>query len=171
MAGITSYPLTPGTGFAGQIADECPVRYIRSARNKEAVALPFGLAFKRGAADGEVLLPTAGTDKIVGIGVHRHDVNTIGSSAWAATAGIPVDDRFDLLSEGVVYVVVEEAVVENDPCFVRYATGSGGSQKGAFRKSADTATAVQVKGARFLASGALGAIVPVQFSALTAITT
>lgn len=170
MAGITSYPLTPGTGFAGQIADEAP-RYVRSAVNKEAAAIPFGLAFKRGAADGEVLLPTAGTDKIVGIGVHRHDVNTIGSTGWAADAGIPAGDRFDLLSEGVVYVKVEEAVVENDQAYVRFAAGAGGTQKGAFRKSADTATAVAVKGARYLASGALDSIVPVQFSALTAITT
>lgn len=167
---ITSYPTAPAVGFAGQIADEAP-RYVRSAVNKEASAIPFGLAFKRGAADGEVLLPTASTDKIVGIGVHRHDVNTIGSSGWGTDAGIPTGERFDLLSEGVVFVKVEEPVVENDPCFVRYASGAGGTQKGAFRKSADTNTAVQVKGARYLASGSSGAIVPVQFSALTAVTT
>jgi hypothetical protein len=36
----------------------------------------------------------------------------------------------------------------------RYATGAGGSQKGAFRKDADTATALLVKGAKYLTTQA-----------------
>lgn len=167
---VTSYPTSAPLGFAGQLADEAP-HYVRSAVNKEASALPFGLAFKRGAADGEALLPTAGTDKMIGIGVHRHDVNMVGASGWGATAGMPAGERFDLLLNGVVWVLVEEAVVENDPCFVRFAAGAGGTQKGAFRKSADTATAVIVKGARFLSSAAIGGLALVEFSALTAVTT
>src|SRR6266498_314946 len=125
MAGITSYPTTFVRGFAGQIADEGP-RYIRTGVNKEtSLAIPFGLAVKKGTNDDEVLLPTATGDKPCGILVHRHDVNTIGSSAWASTAGVPAGDRADILSEGVVYVIAEETVVQNDVAYMRF-QGSGG---------------------------------------------
>ena len=162
MAGITSYPTAPSTGFAGQIADEAP-RYVDSAVNKEAVAIPFGVALKKGAAEDEALLPTLTGDVIIGIAVHRHDVNTIGSGGWAADAGIPASDRFDLLKKGVVYVKVEEAVVQYDKAFVRFASGAGGTQKGAWRKSADTATARAVNGAYFLKGASAGGIAPLCF--------
>jgi hypothetical protein len=163
MPGIISYPTTPAIGFAGQIADEGP-RYIASAVNKAASPLPFGIALKKGTNDDEAILLAATTDPLAGIAVHRHDVNTIGSSAWASDAGIPIGDRFDLLRHGVVFVKVEEAVVQGDKAFVRFLTGAGGTQPGAWRKSADTATARAVAGAYFLKSGAAGSIVPLYFN-------
>lgn len=163
MPGITSYPTAPSKGFAGQLADEAP-RYITSAINSVGAPIAFGIAVKKGANEDEAVLLTATGDKLAGISVHRHDVNTIGSSAWAADKGIPDGDRFDLLKEGVVFVKVEEAVVQGDNAFVRFATGAGGTVVGSWRKSADTATARAVVGAYFLASGALGAIVPLYFN-------
>lgn len=162
MAGITSYPTAPGIGFAGQIADEAP-RYIDSAINKAAAAIPFGIGVKKGTNEDEAVLLAATGDVLIGIAVHRHDVNTIGSSAWAADAGIPVNDRFDLMKRGVVYVKVEEAVVQGDKAFVRFAAGAGGTQLGAWRKSADTATARAVNGAYFLKGAASGGIAPLYF--------
>jgi hypothetical protein len=44
--------------------------------------------------------------------------------------------NFNVLRRGSVYVQVEEAVVAHDVVFVRYAAGAGGTQLGAFRKSA-----------------------------------
>jgi hypothetical protein len=167
MPGITSYPTTPAKGFAGQIADEAP-RYVASAINKVGAPIAFGIAMKKGTNDDEAVLLAATGDKLAGISVHRHDVNTIGSSAWASDKGIPDGDRFDLLRDGVVYVKVEEAVVQYDNAFVRFASGAGGTVLGSFRKSADTATARAVAGAYFLASGAAGAIVPLYFNFSTA---
>jgi hypothetical protein len=40
-----------------------------------------------------------------------------------------------------VLVTVEETVKDGDPVYVRYASGSGGSQLGSFRTSADSSTA------------------------------
>ncbi len=167
MPGITSYPTTMTSGFAGQIADEAP-RYIASAICKETSPCPFGLGVKKGTNEDEALLPTATGDVLIGISVHRHDVNTIGSSAWATAAGIPVGDRFDLLKEGVVYVKVEEAVVQGDKAYVRFASGAGGTQLGSWRKSADTATARAVNGAYYLKGAASGGIAPLYFNFSTA---
>ncbi len=167
MPGITSYPTTPGTGFAGQIADEGN-RRVASAVNKTGAPIPFGIAVKKGTNDDEAVLLAATGDKLAGIAVHRHDVNTIGSTAWASDAGIPDGDRFDLLEEGVVNVKVEEAVVQGDNAFVRFEAGAGGTQLGAWRKSADTASARAVVGAYFRKSGAAGAIVPLYFNFSTA---
>jgi len=170
MPGITSYPTAPAVGFQGQIADEAP-RYVRKARNKEAAPIPFGLAVKKGTNEDEAILPTAGTDKVVGIAAHTHAMNTIGSTGWSADAGIPADEVFDLLRKGVVWVKVEQAVVQGDLAFVRFAAGAGGTQKGAFRKDADTATAMLVKGAVFLTGAAAGGLAQLEFDALTAQTT
>lgn len=164
---ITSYPTTPSIGFAGQLADQSP-RHIESAINKEGVAIPFGVAVKKGAGEDEAVLPTLTTDVLSGITVFRHDVNTFGASAWGSDAGIPVGDRFDLLLVGVVLVKVEEAVVQGDKAYVRFAAGAGGTQKGAWRKSADTATARAVNGAYFLKGASAGGYAPLYFNFSTA---
>lgn len=164
---VTSYPTTAPIGFAGLLSDQGP-RRVDSAINKEAVAIPFGVAVKKGAAEDEALLPTLTTDVLIGISVFRHDVSTFGSSAWGADAGIPVNDRFDLLKEGVVMVKVEEAVLQYDKAFVRFTAGAGGTQKGAWRKSADTATARAVNGSYFLKGAAAGGFAPLYFNFSTA---
>ncbi len=145
MPGITTYPLSPTAGFAGQIADEAPRYVTASGINKEAAALQFGLAVKKGTNEDEILLPTAAGDLIAGISVHRHDVNTIGATSWLSDAGIPVGDRADILRKGVIFVKVEEAVVQGDKAYSRFqpgtAAGAVNDQKGAWRKSADTLVA------------------------------
>lgn len=164
---VTSYPTAAALAFAGMIADQAP-RHIESAVNKEAAAIPFGIGVKKGAGEDEAALPAAAGDVLSGIVVHRHDVNTIGSAGWGADAGVPVDDRFDLLRAGVVMVKVEEAVNQGDKAFVRFAAGAGGTQLGAWRKSADTATARAVNGAYFLKGAAAGGFAPLYFNFSTA---
>lgn len=63
-----------------------------------------------------------------------------------------------VLAEGRVWVVVEEAVNAGDAAFVRFAAGAGGTQLGAFRKSADTASAVALPGSRYMTTAAAGAL-------------
>ena len=65
-----------------------------------------------------------------------------------------IGDALDAVS-GKVWVAVEEAVSAMDPVYVRYATGSG-TQKGAFRKSADSSTAAALTGGRYLTSASAG---------------
>jgi len=57
---------------------------------------------------------------------------------------------------GRIWVLVEEAVSNGNQAYVRFASGAGGSQLGAFRKSADTATAAALPNA-YYRSNALAA--------------
>jgi hypothetical protein len=97
---------------------------------------------------------------VKGITMHRH------TDPFGGSAGLADKAAGSLLRDGRIYVAVEQAVVAGDPVFVRYATGAGGSQRGAFRKDADTATALLVKGAKYLTTQAtIGGIAAVEFDA------
>jgi hypothetical protein len=137
-----SYNEKNPVAFAGMLADIGP-KFSSTGWNEEAAPIPFGLGLTKGANEGGYKLPAASTDKIVGVGLHSHDVNRIGYLAWATDAGIPAADKFNLLEEGRCYVKVEEAVTAQDPAYCRYRYGSvaGLDQKGAFRKSADATAA------------------------------
>lgn len=156
------YQATMAKAFAGMKAD-LTFDYVRSYAQAEASAeIPFGVAVMQGATDNSALLPTsATTSKFLGVVLHSH----VYDSTQLGDTGVKPKNVLSVLSRGTVYVQVEEAVVVGDRPFVRYATGAGGSQKGAFRKSADTATAVELKGARYLESGGAGSIVAVEFDA------
>lgn len=71
-------------------------------------------------------------------------------------------DTVSVMRKGAMYVISEELVVAGDPVFVRVVAGAGGTQVGALRKSADTASAVQIVGARFARDAAAGAITIVE---------
>lgn len=68
---------------------------------------------------------------------------------------------FPVLEDGVVFVKVEEAVSKGDAAFVRFAAGTG-TQLGAFRKTADSASAVALPGAFYESDAAAGALVKVR---------
>lgn len=162
----TSYAINQGVPYAGLLGEEGYPNSIRTALNEVTAGLPFGIAVKKGTADDGVINLSAGTDKVWGITVHRHSVNTIGSAAWGATVGSPLNDRLDILCAGTVWVKVEEAVTPASPVFVRFASGAGGTILGSFRASADTTTALALKGARYLTSASGGGYAMVEFNAL-----
>ncbi len=74
----------------------------------------------------------------------------------AVTADYIDGEMVPCLSMGGIWVFTETAVLDGDPVFVRIASGAGGSALGAFRTTADTSTAVQVVGARFVRDCAAG---------------
>jgi len=161
----TNYDFDAPAAFAGQLGDLSP-KHVRSSRNEETTAIPFGVAVKQGTGDDDVLLPDTATDEIIGITVHSHahDSYTAGVADGVATKG-----SVDVLHGGTVFVQVEEAVAPGDQVFTRIADGVADAtktQKGAFRKSADTATAIRVRGARFLTTAAAGGFALVEFDSL-----
>jgi hypothetical protein len=158
----TDYSLSQPVAFPGQLAD-LTFKRITTAVNKQAAAIPFGVGVTKTTGDGNYKLPAAAGDKVYGIAVHSHDYD---QRNLTGAQGVDIDQDFNLLEEGVVYVKVEEAVVDGDPVFVRYASGAGGTQLGSFRKSADTATAGAVKGAIYRSSAAIGGFAVVEFSKL-----
>lgn len=80
-----------------------------------------------------------------------------------AVATYPINSALPLRREGRVWVLVEEAVNNGDQAFVRYATGSF-TQKGAFRKSADTATAAALPNAYYRSNALAGGYAVLELS-------
>lgn len=156
------YSTSQPVAFAGMIGD-LSFKRVSTGVNKQGAAIPFGVAVTKAAGDGNYDLPNAAGDKVFGIVLHSHDYD---QRDLTGAQGVPVDCDFNLLEEGVAYVKVEEAVVDGDAVFARFAAGAGGAQLGAFRKSADTATAGAVKGAKFRSSAAAGGFALVSFSQL-----
>jgi len=168
----TSYPLNMGGAFAGMIGD-ARKHDIIAAVNGQGAEIPFGVFMRRsttptaGSVDEEkYLLPSTGGQKMAGIAIHRHGGN-ITPALTGATAGVKIGETFDLMTRGSAWVVVEEAVKQDDPVYVRHtANGSGKLQLGAVRKDADSNNAQRVTGARF-ARGCTGAgVVEVEFDAV-----
>jgi hypothetical protein len=143
----TAYSIEQPIAFVGMFAD-FGSSYVRSARNTDAGNVPFGIAVKKGTNDDDFALPTAGADKIIGVLASSHARDNI--SLLGATDAVKPSAMANLCLRGRVYVLPEQAMIPTDAVFFRFATGAGGSQKGALRKDADTATAAAWNGARLL---------------------
>lgn len=164
---ITDYSLFIEKGVEGQIGSAADI-YVRGSHeqafNNSTALIPFGRIVVAKDADnlGEVTLPDATGQKVLGITheyqVYEKDENNLG--------GVPAGREISYLLRGIVYCLVEVAVVPSDPVFFRHtAAGVPGpfDAIGRLRIDADTATADAISGVKFLRSGAAGDIVPVRF--------
>lgn len=139
--------INPLSGLPGQIADSNP--YVLNTLNsgESALKIPFGAAMKMDAATGGYKLPAAAGDisnrmavAIIGTrGLNSSYIN--GVLTVGETDGVSAGNSVTGALEGVIFVQVEEAVSVGQQCFIRFASGAGGTQLGSFRASADTATA------------------------------
>lgn len=154
----TSYSINQLTAFAGQLGDIGP-HDIGTFTNSVLASVPFGVAVSMDptSGDGHFKLPAASGDLVrnllLGVTSATQAIENLGSGG-----GYKINAAVGVLKKGRVWVQVEEAVVAGDPVFVRIAAGAGGTQLGAFRKTADTASASQVlEGMQYLTSAsALG---------------
>lgn len=162
----TSYDFAAPAAVGGLIADLAHSN-IRSARNGEAAAIPFGIAVKKGTGDSDIKLLSALTDEIVGIVAHDHAHDAFSSGS---PAGVETKGSANLLVSGTAFVQVEQAVTPADPVYARVAASGDGlrTQAGAFRKDADSGTAAPVRGARFLTTAAANGFAVVEFDSLVA---
>ena len=160
-----AYTQDPAVAIEGMRVDMS--RHVDDLSATADVAISFGLAVTRvagGAADDRpprAALPT-GAGGITGgafLGVAVADVTL---EQLAAAVGYSIDDALTYRRVGRIWVLVEEAVVLGDDVFVRHAAGAGGTQLGAFRTSADTATAAQVPGASFRSIAGIGGLAIVE---------
>ena len=122
------------------------------------VAMQGGLLVVQGSADEKCKLPTASTDitsVLKPLGITRDNIARDPNFPSGGTAGYTyqIGDSVEIVSQGEVWVQVEEAVAPGDDVYVRYDTGSG-SQKGAFRSSADSTTAALLSGAVYRTTAA-----------------
>lgn len=162
MAVQTTVSFDHAVAIAGGVRGVVPQTRTRVAE----VAIQAGLAACQGTADAQCKLPTTSGEVAKVLGIAPSRVTSDPNFPPGGTAGFAyqIGDAVDLVPEGQVWVVVEESVVAMDPVFVRFATGAGGSQKGSFRKSADTATAAQLTGARYLTSASANGLALVEIN-------
>jgi hypothetical protein len=139
--------INPASGLPGQIADSNPYSLNTLNNTEGTLKIPFGAAMKLDAASGGYKLPAAAGDitntmsvAIIGTrGLNSSYVN--GVLTVGEVDGVSPGNSVTGAHQGVIYVTVEEAVQIGQACFIRFASGTGGTQLGAFRASADTATA------------------------------
>lgn len=96
-------------GYAGEIADMNDP-HTMTRINDQALAIDFGVAVARSAADDTCKAPTADADKIIGISV-RHAVRPADSSnnvTYAQRDAVPV------LKNGNIYVLAYENSTRGD---------------------------------------------------------
>lgn len=156
MAPQTSYSVEHAAAYQGGRADSGLLDAL-TGRNTDAGVIPFGCAVAYGTANAllsprdyvPMKLPAGSTDKILGVLIHDMAHEASYPFGTSSPTGVAVGDLGSIAQKGRVYVPCEQNVTPADPVFVRYAAGAGGSQLGAFRKDADTATAVALSGAKF----------------------
>ena len=157
----TSYSINQAAAQGGGLYDMGPNDIVSAVDPTEVV--PYGVALCRGVADSECKLPSSSGDvaKIIGVSVLSH---TNEQALGTNISNYPMGKDIPLLRKGRMWVKVEESVTAGSPVFVRFASGAGGSQLGAFRTSADTASAAQVMGAVFAGSAAAGGVAIVELN-------
>lgn len=118
-----------------------------------AEIIPFGVGVVF-TAEQTCELPDA-TGEVTGQG--GWGVALIDPNLPTGSTGYQIGDPVRVITRGRVWVLTEEALANTDPPFMRFASGGGGTQKGAFRNDADTATAVQApNNARVFQGGSTG---------------
>lgn len=166
-----TYNTSQGAAFAGLLGSDSQAQSIRSYINGDSQTngIPFGLAMvagtapAQGAVDRKVVLPTAADGEFLGVGVHTHAMNNIGLGS-SGSNGCPQLGQLSVVDFGDVWVKVEEAVLADDPAYVRF-TSDGGSntQIGSFRKSVDSGRAVRLPGAKYLTAAAAAGYALLQY--------
>jgi len=119
---------------------------------------PGRLVVRDASGDYAAELPTGlGTLTTVVLGVSLFSQKALVNPSSSNNEIYEDEVEIPLLRHGRVWVKSENAVTPADPVFARVAAGAGGTEIGAFRTGADTATAVAWTAAKFLTSaGASG---------------
>lgn len=149
----TSYNRYYDAAFAGQLGDSGPHR-IEAKTNSETANVPAGIFVVEGATEGTFKLPALSTDKLAGVIANTFARNPGDQSvSLSGTDAIMPNGSANLMCEGAIWVVCEEAMAIGDDVYFRYsANGAGKLQLGAVRNDADSSHARKATGARVLIS-------------------
>lgn len=157
--GQTSYAYQPNIGFPGMKADSGPYDAVTAANSEVTLEMPFGVWGMRGAADNKALLPASSGAQIIGCLMHDMEyavpteLGVLGLKRYIPGAW---------MTRGRIYVLTEQAVNKGDQVFARYAASGNGTQLGASRKDADSASAVAIPGCYYHTSTTAAGIAVVQ---------
>lgn len=162
----TTYLQAAAVGTPGYLADTDDV-VTASYYNGTAGDLPVGVGVvEDGAVSGKAISPTDNAHKFAGV-----TFNTYGRDPNGLTTGsYKTGDQVPVLQRGKIFVSPEQAVTPADPVYMRFAVNGGLNVLGAFRKDADTANAVLVKGAKWLVGAGAGGVATLMFDVNAALT-
>lgn len=142
----------PGTAFTyAATANTSVALNVPNAGN-----IPFGRFVAQSAINpGRCYLPVASTDitsikSAAGVAVRSDSIEN------GDDEGYPLNEAVEVLSAGVVWVPVEEAVTPASDVYVRYAARGLNTELGTFRTDSDSSTAAALPSARWLTSAGAG---------------
>lgn len=139
MSVQTTISLDPAIGAPGQLYDSGVFHDVVTLWCTEDI--PFGAAVK---INGMYCSLPAATGDVTGqLGVAIKDASKPTPGAVFGTGGYKAGDPVAVLKTGRVWIATETALANGAAPFVRYAAGGGGTQKGAWRNTIDSTTALQ----------------------------
>lgn len=153
-----AYGTAMTVGFEGMkassVEDDCMTAY-----NAEVSAeIPFGVAVAMGTTEDAAIKLVDANSKIKGVVVHSHNHS---KGIDLGDTGLLPKASFAVMKKGEIWVKVEETVAVGDPVFVRHTASGGNTRKGAFRKSADTATAIAMANSFYRTAASAGGLAKV----------
>lgn len=155
---------TPGTTTTVVGTASCVV----TARIGNAAAIGYGLFVVQDEKDDDkASVPILAADITTlgnGLGITVFTQANEQQYQTAGGVGYALADCMSVMRKGRIYVEVEDAVTAGAQCYVRYASGAGGSTLGAFRSDADTASAAALSNAYFRTNTAAGGIAIVEIN-------
>lgn len=158
MSQQTSYEIYAEKAQAGLIADLRPVE-ISSHIWEDVESSPFGLFVVRGTADGQALLPTASTDKVLGVCVNCKNYEM---KRYEDVMKIQTKGSVSVMRRGNIYVKITTDCAAGDDVYLRYASGAGSTILGSVGNAAVVDETVIVSGWEFETSGLAGDIVKIR---------
>ena len=138
-------------GFAGMLYGTGPKQVESFVQGEASAEVPFGAVVAQGTAgsagtpDKAILMVDANSVP-VGVLIHSHAYNR---ETQLGTTGVKPTNVIDVMRKGRIYALFEGSVTKGNNAFIRHTAGVGGSQKGALRADADTASAVVCRGISF----------------------
>lgn len=153
----TAYSVDPAAAFRGLLGDPSADAFSLSRSNGAAAAVGFGIGVREDGANPESQFDifSATGQELTGILVHRHDQQ---DPSLAGVGGVALLEDAKLLRKGRVWVPIEENIAVGDAVFYRHTSGGGGTEIGAWRNDADTASADQLTNAKWLKGGLSGGV-------------
>ena len=145
----TSHSRKMPQGFPGMLGDAGPTRTVSAINAEASASFPAGIFVAEGSSDTsgrQALLQADGNAKLMGV--------VVNVATREDDADIAPNYSADVLEEGAIWVLCEEAMAVGNDVYARHtANGAGKLQKGAVRNDSDTSNATLVKGARVIDAG------------------
>lgn len=146
----TSYGESFALGFRGQPLGVGPEQIAGKTAEE---AMNFGVAVVQGTEDREVLLPSTGSQRCLGVTLRSNYFRDDG-----AATDVLATEPVNVLEQGEVYVLVEDAVSAGGAAYFRHTANGGNTELGRFRSDADSSNADLLPNAHFKTSADAGGI-------------